>query len=440
MLVVKSNKPSTSQVTVVSTRKNKGGKRRRKSKALIAVMPSSSSTSVVSRRFNPKSNRNSVFRSWVDTLNDPFFYPPIPYGFGTFQPTQLATAYYHGSVAANSVDGTFMVAIGTSLIGGINYSNSALSSGVWTSASYQNTTALQALGDNYRVISLGVRACPLVAATSVPGVSYTGLVDENINNLTTTGNLSTASALSSYVNSHIGLATYGSTAISRPIDDTVAEFLLQTRSTTIASISGWATPYIVFTNLPVSSTVIFEVVMNIEILGGNSAVANGTEVANLSGGLVSAFPTFNAAYRAAIPLLGPSIKLDFDSGGPAGSTVLSQISSSRMRRNISRVVAGAGMGNRMSSFAEEHTIDQLNHGTTHIPTGTAFERPLDEEPVHVTPGLSDADRSSMWENILSHLGSVGIPVAGLTAGVLSTAAGRRALYNAIDRGAEHLPI
>lgn len=209
---------------------------------------------------------------YINSLNDPFEYGPCRLGFGTLVPTNLYTGYFRSTLALNA-DGSgavvLMPAIG-SLSGSLFVNNSGAAGTTWTIGSgFTDATAISNSASEARVVSLGLRAIPQVAATAVPGIISCGQLTSAVTN-TLVESLS-PNALQSQPQLRVGFGALGGTACGRPIDPVSYQFL----KSTIQGDSGGATgtivynfgcPTIVFTGFAASTNVFVEGVINIETL------------------------------------------------------------------------------------------------------------------------------------------------------------------------------
>jgi len=120
--------------------------------------------------------RMNMADQYMKCLADPFKYGPVRAGFGTLLPTQLHTAYYRNTGFAGS-DGTLRLFCNPALLNGININNTAVgSTPAWQSYNYSNYAAITSQADELRVLSMGVRCFPRIAATSPPGMCFMNVV------------------------------------------------------------------------------------------------------------------------------------------------------------------------------------------------------------------------------------------------------------------------
>jgi hypothetical protein len=203
---------------------------------------------------------------YVKTLNDPFEYPAVKLGYDCFVPSDLATAYARGSQLTNA-DGSLALIMlpqagntfGSYNIGGLN-------STTWSSFAATNSTNLLSNYGSARVVSGGVRAFALQAATSAPGVIFAGTIP-----IATKAQL-LALAPIDLVNlpqSNLGIGSTGAQSLMRPQDnDSFVFWAGAVSSAGFASMTQlqMSIPYIVFMGFPASTPVWYEFILNMETL------------------------------------------------------------------------------------------------------------------------------------------------------------------------------
>jgi len=208
---------------------------------------------------------------YVNTLNNPFNYPPIRLGWGTMVPTNLCTAYARGSFTTNA-DGSFAISTTPDIQAGVSYTTAGAGTATWGQLSqYANRASLQALIQEGRVVSGGIKVMPQVPATAVPGVLYAGSIP-SIN----PGQLfaSSPNTLSAAPQLKVGYGATGACSVTRPLDPTSYEFtvsvVLGYSSSTVLATSC---PIIVGIGFPASTTVYYEAVLNIEGISTNNSTS-----------------------------------------------------------------------------------------------------------------------------------------------------------------------
>jgi len=222
------------------------------------------------RRGSKRTMLNPNGQTTVDyfkSLVDPFECSPPKLGWGCMVPTTVSQAYIRASFTTNA-DGSGAIMLVPSATGGILVNTSGLSGTTWANVNFANSSAVASNFGEGRVISMGIKATPNIALTSVPGMVYAGAFTP-----TTYVNLITLSPsdLVSAVTSHQSISTNGATATGRPVDPDSFTFLapiVSTSNWTAAANSGtslpFSIPYICFSGLPTLSTVFYEVCMNFE--------------------------------------------------------------------------------------------------------------------------------------------------------------------------------
>jgi hypothetical protein len=255
---------------------------------------------------------NDVIVQYANTLNDPFTHGPMRLGWGTLLPTLTATAYYRATINANA-DGSFAIFLGSYLAGAtggpIWYNNGGAATTGYTAASWNNLTPLNAAINGGRVVSLGLRAMPQVAATSAPGQCYAGCLPA----ATTYGTATTVSPSSYSAQPYFrwGRADHGATALGRPFDTT--SFAMYTSFDNLPQTNQmyFGCPIIVFLGLPASCPITIEAVMNFE---GTMELTSSTTFLEETGQgtnantitLSSEFASIEQSFNAVRKLLTPS--------------------------------------------------------------------------------------------------------------------------------------
>lgn len=192
-------------------------------------------------------------------------------------PTELYTCYTRGSFTLNA-DGTgsccLLPVVGSN--GGTSapfwYNNGTFNSNTgWAGASFSNASVVAAALYAGRVVSAGVRVLPQVAATSVPGTIYAGSVNILSQAVLVTNS---TNGITSWPQLKMGYGALGATAVSRPKDpdsfvfDPIVIFGNSSQTTFVS------TPVIAFTGFPASTSVQYEIVLNVEgIMSGVSVSA-----------------------------------------------------------------------------------------------------------------------------------------------------------------------
>jgi len=243
---------------------------------------------------------STVAGSYLRSLNDPFQYDGVRLGYNTMVPTELATLYFRGVATCNSDGSWSAIALPAPQVSGqapvLNNPN-GIGSTIWNVGPYSNAAAVSPIMNEFRVVSIGLRALPLVAAVSIPGIAYAGSIPiTNFDNAA----VMTSSALAALPTSVWSNSNDGVTVVGRPIDNASFEFRAFTQPTSVNL--PFSAPYVTFQGLPTGTRIIYEVCFNIEgirdfTIGGVSAI-NAHDSANSSGPTVSDyFPTFESAWK-----------------------------------------------------------------------------------------------------------------------------------------------
>jgi hypothetical protein len=217
----------------------------------------------------------NIARAYFDTLVDPFEYGPVRLGFGTLVPTDLYTAYFRLDMISNA-DGSFGVACLPSL-GNVTQNlwstNAAVNVASWTARSFANQLAISSSAGEGRVVSMGIRVTPLLAATDRPGILYTALIPTITNTALTGSSVQTLLNLPQVQpNPGAGVATI----VYRPVDPNSYHFT----PNAIQGYAGATTPdgsslAILGTGFPASTALHVDVVLNLE-----SIISSGTSAAS----------------------------------------------------------------------------------------------------------------------------------------------------------------
>jgi len=280
-----------------------------KQSTALVVIPKRAKIAAISisnpkkKKKNKNKSRNSRLTGagpavpYIATLNDPFQYGAIKVGFGCMVPSTCVTAYYRGSLTAHA-DGSFAI-FQTPTVGSVAntfaYNSSGLSVATWTPLAYTNLAVITAMAQEARVISGGIRAFPLTAATDRTGICYTGAVPSaSFNQLAAI----TPTTLTSSAVLEFGAATQGATALIRPVDMESYSFLNQTITGGVNTVFSSSSPIILFTGLPASCPIIVEVCLNLEIISSSSSATSLTHVGEggqipLNDDLTSVFPSLD---------------------------------------------------------------------------------------------------------------------------------------------------
>jgi len=202
---------------------------------------------------------------YFKSLVDPFECSPPKLGWGCMVPSTIGQAYLRGSATVNA-DGSIAFMAMPSVKGGIQINTAGAGVATWTAVDYANIGNINTAFGEGRVISVGIKATPNIALTSVPAMVYSGaFTPTTFINATTM----TPTDLQQMVTSHQSVSTNGATSTGRPVDPDSFTFQIQ-----VVGSSGWGTyqtltmpfsvPYLAFIGLPASTVVFYEVCLNFE--------------------------------------------------------------------------------------------------------------------------------------------------------------------------------
>jgi len=250
--------------------------------------------------------------AYVNTLNDPFTYPPVHLGFGTLTDTALSTAYYRASIAANA-DGTiaFYLAPQLAISTGTTFATNNAGAGVATwnkntgTTIWPNYAALLNLYATARVISGGMRCYPQIPGTYAPGLALAGSIPEVT--MTQIG----AQTPTTLLNQPFligGLAANGCEAKIHPSDlesYVMSSFVVNGYAdNTYGASSG---PVISFSGLSPSCPIYYELVLNLEgdyDVNSDAATYLGPVLGDLATDtLATHFPSIESVWALIAPRL-----------------------------------------------------------------------------------------------------------------------------------------
>jgi hypothetical protein len=221
-------------------------------------------------------------------------------------PTSINSAYWRGSTAANA-DGSIVIVATPNVVGFLQFFTSGL-----LTAGYTTTNAIDAVSvyNNFgtgRVLSIGIRAVPMVAATAVPGVCYTGAMSGVSDSVLT---LMNPTDFVDLPQARMNVGSIGASATGRPIDP--SSFIMDGRIVGSAGYSTttqfpFSTPFIAFTGLPASAQVAIEAVMHFEatpIIYHNLAPLGGASE-SFGGKLSDYWPNFEKLWEVVRSVIPP---------------------------------------------------------------------------------------------------------------------------------------
>jgi len=247
---------------------------------------------------------------YFKSIVDPFELGDQKVGWGCMVPTTTPQAYFRGSTTA-ATDGSLTIAILPCVFDGILIWNTSVTTAPFNgSANFGNTAAINANCGEGRVVSIGVRAFPNIALTSIPGACYTGATVAttvaDFQTLTTTDFVQLPT-------SHLNVGIPGGTSTGRPVDPESFIF-----ATPIVDNNGYtatannskslpfSVPYISFVGLPASATVFFEACINLEatqtIAHAGQTVLSDSD-GNQKDTVGDHWPSADALWRAIRPYL-----------------------------------------------------------------------------------------------------------------------------------------
>jgi len=254
--------------------------------------------------------------SYFASLVDPFNNQGCPLGWGCMVPSTITTLYVRGVTAA-ATDGSFAImALPNNVYIGTVANQTHATSFASTGVTYAATDAA-AIAANFaagRIISIGVKAIPSIAATSAPGASYSGALEGigyTISQALTPDDLAASPVAIQ------GLASTGARATGRPMDTN--SFAFQSPVTDAVGYTGntpypCSIPFVAFLGLPANAAILYEIVVNIEVL---ALTKHGTAPMDINNSgasetLASYWPSFESLWakiRPALPAPGkPSLE------------------------------------------------------------------------------------------------------------------------------------
>jgi hypothetical protein len=205
------------------------------------------------------------FRSLVN----PFDCPGVYLGWGCMVPSTIVSGYLRTSFTANA-DGSFAcAALPCTTTPCLTWTGGAGSVAPVGFTSLTNAASIIANASEGRVISVGIRAYPDIALTSVPGAVYSGaLVPVDFVDI----NALTVNDFVAFPTSHMTIGTKGSSSTGRPIDPSSFVFSLPpvdgvgyAGAAENAVDIPFSIPYIAFLGLPASAIVYVELCINFEV-------------------------------------------------------------------------------------------------------------------------------------------------------------------------------
>jgi hypothetical protein len=290
---------------------------------------------------------NPVIQQYYQCLESPFTCPPAKLSMGTLVPTFIQTLYYRGSFNLNA-DGSGYVALFPSVavsgLGPLIYNYGAHnSSGTYQANNWTNATNASALATECRVIACGLRATPLLAATTIPGVANTGNIPGLSPNALVTMSTDQVNGLIQE-RPRPGVMNETLESHSFPVD--TQSFIFYT-----ALMGGWigsttlpnSCPVIGFQGYPNATSIYVEAVLHIECLTGTKlgTIINYDNVAEASSAR-DALSGFVPSWDSLMETVG------YLKRNPAVRTTLGH--------------ATRAAGQHMQSLFSTYTVDALRRG------------------------------------------------------------------------------
>jgi len=265
-----------------------------------------------SARSRASSPAGEVTSEYVKSLVDPFEHTGSRLGWGTMLPTSVQQAYIRGTATANA-DGSLVIAAFPTCTGMVGFwTGGAAVAGPTSVSNATDLTALQANFTEGRVISLGVRSYPIIAATSVPGIVYSGALPCPVWTNLAVGGSFTPDDFVTWPTSHMGIGREGACATGRPSDPKSFEF----EPWVTAGFSSnyldpqddvpFSIPYNAYEALPASALVAYEVCVNFEgiakIAHSSAPMGLGEKIGTT---LADAWPSVERMWHAVKSILPP---------------------------------------------------------------------------------------------------------------------------------------
>lgn len=274
-------------------------------------------------------------QSYADSLADPFTHQGPKLGWGCLVPSTMTTCYLRAAATANA-DGTLVLIAVPNAKNMARAGTGGAAVALNGAADAIDQAAVTASFGSGRVVSLGIRAFPSIAATAAPGASYSGALEGTNTTLLTA---MTPADFVAFPQSHVGIASNGAVATGRPQDTDSFRFANE-----VVDGTGWAgadelpfsCPYIAFQGLPASAVVYYEIVMNVEGLvltkHSSAGLAQGTTFGDT---LSQTWASFEQMYHAIAPYLPPVAKnslTNFSVSNTLGAFAGRMLSNSLTRR------------------------------------------------------------------------------------------------------------
>lgn len=284
----------------------------------------------------------SMTREYMKTLVDPFTYAGVKIGWGCLCPSSVTTIYFRGTATANA-DGSLAIIARPAATNSIGIFNGGAAVGITSSVSSTDAAAIDANFGSGRIISMGLKSFPSIAATSAPGISYCGALP-GVNYTLISG--MTPNDLAAFPVSLQGIASIGCCATGRPQDPN--SFIFSNEVVDTGGYTGtvefpFSVPYNAYLGLPASSVVAYELAINIEgiVKLKTGAVGIGQNM-SITKTLADYWPSVEKMWSYVSPQLPPVARSSFDVGNAleGTTTMLARWGFNQMKSGLSQRLIG----------------------------------------------------------------------------------------------------
>jgi hypothetical protein len=300
---------------------------------------------------------NPLTADYLKSLVDPFEFSGPKLGWGTMVPTRVVQAYTRGTATANA-DGSLVLLAAPTCTGMVAiYNGGAAVAGPTSVLNAGDQGTIQSSFTDGRIVSIGIRSYPVIAATSVPGIAYAGALPCPLiaDMVVATGSL-TPNDFVLFPSSHMSIGRDGCSATGRPSDP--SSFIFTPYPITGANAPDvdvpFSVPYNCYEGLPASAVVAYEVCLNIEGTTKESHGSVALGLADDSGGVLSdvwnSIEQLWSGVKNILPSPGRAMEwiASYDADGLSGA--LKSAASSRAASSSLSALFGYGM-NKMASKA-----------------------------------------------------------------------------------------
>jgi len=268
---------------------------------------------------NPVRSPSNVTSAYMNTLRDPFEYPPVPLGYDCLVNTVLGTGYLRTSFLVNSTDGSFNVFMEPSVVGTLNYTNGGQGvTGVYTTLNCSNSSAIQNQMAETRVVSYGMRLFALFPETSSPGVIFAGA--DNAHTAAYFGTTTTLQ-ITGLPSSELGIGTDGCHVVGLPCDPSAYIFTqTATNGYNLSDVPVTGILYAAGLSFPVGTRIWVEAIVNLEGLPSNSNQSSGatTNDTSLTTTVADVFPTVRQMWNNLKDYLPTAVQMNDVLNSPLG--------------------------------------------------------------------------------------------------------------------------